>query len=234
MESKQGTTVLVLFLRNSVPRVAILLTCLRKQTKITSNKTIVGKVRLQCFGRDLNSVPVNRHEIDVVVLEIKRRFGNDTVVSIVIHHTDHQSSRQLPPKQVFFIDTLIPCRHSKTLDFHTLELIFCSAVLQGFDMSKLYGRVGFYLAYKQGHFLQRHFVLCLVCVSTQAKKILESNQTQAFFDSVQQVTILKGQVNMWFSLHIDFFAFGCQSFALCVARVCCSTTIEMSACIAIP
>ena len=90
IESEQGTTVLVLFLRNSVPRVAIILTRLRKQTKITSNKTIVGKIRLQRFGRDLNSVPVNRHEIDVVVLEMKRRFGYDTVVCVVVHHTDCQ------------------------------------------------------------------------------------------------------------------------------------------------
>ena len=92
-ESEQGTTVLVLFSRNSVPRVAIILTRLRKQTKITSNKTIVGEIRLQRFGRDLNSVPVNRHEIDVVVLEMKRRFGYDTVVCVVVHHTDYQSSR---------------------------------------------------------------------------------------------------------------------------------------------
>ena len=93
MKSKQGATVFVLFSRNSVPRVAILLTCLRKQTKITSNKTIVGKIQLQRFGGDLNSVTVNRHEIDVVVLEMKWKFGNDTVVSVVVHHIDHQLSR---------------------------------------------------------------------------------------------------------------------------------------------
>ena len=93
IKNEQGTTVLVLFSRNSVPRVTIILTCLHKQMKITLNKMIVGKIRLQRFGRDLNSVPVNRHEIDVVVLEMKRRFGYDTVVCVVVHHTDYQSSR---------------------------------------------------------------------------------------------------------------------------------------------
>ena len=130
IESEQGTTVLVLFSRNSVPRVAMILTRLRKQTKITSNKTIIGKIRLQLFGRDLNPVPVNRHEIDVVVFEMKRRFDYDTVVSVVVHHTDYQLSRYLTQEQVFFGDALIPCRHGKPLDFHTSKRIFCSGLLE--------------------------------------------------------------------------------------------------------
>ena len=127
---------------------------------------------------------------------MERRFGDDPVVSVVAHHTDHHSSRQLPQKQVFLVDASISSQHGKALDFHTSERVFCSAVFQGFDMSKLYGRIGFYFAYKQGHFLQRHFVLYLVCVSVQAKKILGSNQTQAYFDSVQKVMILKSQINI--------------------------------------
>ena len=140
----QRTTVLVLFSRNIVACVAIILTGLRKQTEVTLNKAVVGKVRLQGFGRDLNTVTIKRHEIDAVVLEMERRFGDDPVVSVVVHHTDHRSSRQLPQKQVFLGDASISSRHSKALDFYTSERVFCSAVLQGFDMSKLYGWVGFY------------------------------------------------------------------------------------------
>ena len=195
IKSKQRTTVLALFSRNIIACVAIILTGLRKQMEVTSNKAVVGKVRLQEFGRDLNNIMIKRHEIDAVVLEMERRFGDDPVVSVVVHHTDHRS-RQLPQKQVFLGDASISSRYGKDLDFHASHRVFCSAVLQGSDVSKLYSRVGFYFAYKQGHFFQRHFVLCLVCVFMQAKKILGLNQTQAYFDSVQQVTILKSQINM--------------------------------------
>ena len=173
IKSKQSTTVLVLFSRNSVPCVAIVLTRLRKQTNITSNKTIVVKIRLQWFEGGLDSVAVNRHKIDVAVFEIKWRFGDDTVVSVVFDYTDYHSCGQLTQKQVFFGDDSISYWHGKTFDFHTPEWVFGSGVLQGFDVSKLYGRVGFYFNNKQGHFFQRHFVLCLVCVSVQAKRSLE-------------------------------------------------------------
>ena len=196
VKNKQSTTVLVLFSQNSVSCFAIVLTGFPKQMNITSNKMIIVKIRLQWFGGDLNSVAVNRHEIDVVVFEIKRRFGDDIVVSVIVDYTDHYSCGQLTQKQVFFGDALISCRHGKTLDFYTPERVFCSAVLQGFDVCKLYGRVGLYFANKQGHFLQRHFVLCLVCVSVQAKKIIGANQTQAHFDAVQQISILKEQIKM--------------------------------------
>ena len=213
IKSKQSRTVFVRFSRNSISCVTVILTCLRKQTNVTSNKTITGKIWLQWFGRDLNSVTVNRHEIDAVVFEIKRRFGDDTVASVIVHYTDHHSCGQLTQKQIFFGDASIPGWHSKALDFHTSKRVFCSAVLQGFDMSKLYGGIGFYFANKQGHFFQRNFVICLVCFSMQAKKIVGTNQSQTYFDAVQQISILKEQIKMQFPHHIHFFAFCSQSFS---------------------
>ena len=103
IETKQNITVLVLFARNTVVCVAIVLTCLRKQTKVTSNKEVVGKVRFQGFGRDLNTVTIKRHEIDAVMLEIERRFDNKPIVSVVVHHTDHHLNRKLPQKQVSLV-----------------------------------------------------------------------------------------------------------------------------------
>ena len=115
IKNKQNTTVFVLFSRNSISWVTIILTRLRKQTSVTSNKTINGKIWLQWFGRDLNSVTVNRHEIDAVVFEIKRRFRDDTVVSVIIHYTDHHSCEQLTQKQIFLVMLQFPVGTVKLL-----------------------------------------------------------------------------------------------------------------------
>ena len=88
---------------------------------------------------------VNRHEINVVVFQIKGRFGGDTVVSIVVNCTNHHPCGQFTQKQAFFGDGSIPSRHSKTFDFHALEWIFCSTTLQGFDMASCMAGLGFTL-----------------------------------------------------------------------------------------
>ena len=93
IKSKQCTTVLILFSRNTVVCVAII------QTKITSNKAVVDKVRLQGFGRDLNTITIKCHEIDAVVLKIEKRFGDDPVVMSTIPITIRVGNY---PKNKFF------------------------------------------------------------------------------------------------------------------------------------
>ena len=117
IKSKQRTTIFVLFSRNIVACVAIVLTGLRKQTKVTSNIAVVGKVRLQGFGRHLNTVTIKRHEIDTVVLEMKRIFGDYPIVGVVIHHTDHVRVGNCPKNKFSLVMLRFPVGTVKLLTF---------------------------------------------------------------------------------------------------------------------
>ena len=115
IKSKQSTTVVVLFSRDSVPCVAIILTRLHKQMNITLNKTIVVKIRLKWFQKDLNSVAVNRHEIDAVVFEIKKGFGVDIAVCVVVDYTIHHLCGQLSQNKFFLVMVCFPVGTVKLL-----------------------------------------------------------------------------------------------------------------------
>ena len=121
-----------------------------EQVHVAPDEEVVVEIRLDRFGGYLSPVHVHSDDVDVVVLGLKRILVVRTVVRIVINAAQHQTFRQGAEEQVLVRVRSGACGNGVYLAVHGPHRILGRALLEGFDVRHVYGRIQGGLFCKQG------------------------------------------------------------------------------------
>src|SRR6267154_991105 len=105
------------------------------------------------------------------MLEIERVLVVQSIVAVVVHHTDYETCRYLTVKHIFLSEVEMPTRNGKRLAHDSSYRILCVSNFQGLGMSDKDARADFYFSDQKLDIVQFNFECCLGHIAHQAERI---------------------------------------------------------------
>src|SRR6267154_739158 len=157
IESVQSVSVCIIFSTDIVAFILVLFACPAEQTYIPHDGLIGGEV---CFYRSNElrlTVQEHFHLSQAVVFEIERVLVVQSVVAVVVDHTDYETCGYLAVKHILLSEVEMAARNRKRLAHDSTYRVLCVSNFQGLSVSHEDARTDFYLSDQKLDIVQCNF-----------------------------------------------------------------------------
>src|SRR6267154_739930 len=175
IKSVQRVSACIIFSTYIVAFILVLFASPAEQTYIPHDGLIGVEV---CFNRSNElrlTVQEHFHLSQAVMLEIERVLVVQSVVAVVVHHTDHETCRYLAVKHIFLSEVEMATRNRKRLAHDSTYRVLCVSNFQGLGMSDKDARADFYLSDQKLDIVQFNFECRLGHIAHQTEGIFTSH-----------------------------------------------------------